>query len=164
MEIGSASGGVLHGLIKCSNIPSLTISIDDFTEKMYRIDGDNMEYGERVKFYKGWCNNGQFLQLIPMSTFDMRTLKIVTHILNGNKIDILFIDGYHTYQAVKSDYTTYSPLVADNGIIAFHDINGRSANDPRKVSQLWDEIKDNYNTYEITGYENKYMGIGVIFK
>lgn len=41
---------------------------------------------------------------------------------NWNKpIDILHIDGFHTYQAVKHDYKTWSKFVKDDGIILFHD-------------------------------------------
>lgn len=36
-------------------------------------------------------------------------------------IDILHIDGYHTYQAVKNDYDTWSKFVKEDGVILFHD-------------------------------------------
>lgn len=37
-------------------------------------------------------------------------------------IDILFIDGDHTYEGVKADYEKYEPFVRSNGIIFLHDI------------------------------------------
>jgi tetratricopeptide (TPR) repeat protein len=37
------------------------------------------------------------------------------------KIDILHIDGFHSYEAVKNDYETWSKFVKDDGIILFHD-------------------------------------------
>jgi beta-1,4-mannosyl-glycoprotein beta-1,4-N-acetylglucosaminyltransferase len=36
-------------------------------------------------------------------------------------IDILHIDGYHTYDAVKNDFTNWSKFVNNDGIILFHD-------------------------------------------
>ncbi len=36
-------------------------------------------------------------------------------------IDFLYIDGDHSYDAVKADYQRFGPLVNDDGIIVFHD-------------------------------------------
>ncbi len=40
----------------------------------------------------------------------------------GRPIDVLFIDGDHTYDGVRSDYLMYRDLVRDGGLIAFHDL------------------------------------------
>jgi hypothetical protein len=37
------------------------------------------------------------------------------------KIDILFIDGDHSYEGVKTDFELYSKIMSDNGIIIIHD-------------------------------------------
>lgn len=37
------------------------------------------------------------------------------------KIDLLFIDADHKYEAVRADWLNWSPLVKTGGIIAFHD-------------------------------------------
>jgi predicted O-methyltransferase YrrM len=41
--------------------------------------------------------------------------------LPGFELDILFIDGYHSYNQCKLDYELYSPLVRKGGYIIFHD-------------------------------------------
>ena len=46
------------------------------------------------------------------------------------KIDFLFIDASHDYKDVKLDYELYSPLVRNNGVIAFHDfVSSQGVND-----------------------------------
>jgi hypothetical protein len=37
------------------------------------------------------------------------------------KIDLLWIDGDHSYEGSKKDFDNFSPLVTDNGLIFLHD-------------------------------------------
>jgi len=37
-------------------------------------------------------------------------------------IDLLFIDADHRYEGFKYDFETYSSLLSENGVIAFHDV------------------------------------------
>lgn len=39
----------------------------------------------------------------------------------NQEINILHIDGFHTYEAVKNDYENWSKFVSDDGVILFHD-------------------------------------------
>jgi len=40
------------------------------------------------------------------------------------KIDLLFIDGDHSYEGVKQDFDLYSQILSDSGIIIIHDTDG----------------------------------------
>jgi len=42
-------------------------------------------------------------------------------ILQDIKIDVLFIDGDHSYKGVKKDFELYSQILSPNGIIIIHD-------------------------------------------
>ena len=43
-------------------------------------------------------------------------------IVDGRPVDLLFVDGDHTYDGVTTDLALYGPMVAPDGIIALHDI------------------------------------------
>ena len=56
----------------------------------------------------------------------------------NQQIDILHIDGFHSYDAVKNDYKKWSPFVNHQGVILFHDTN---AHDTRfGVKKFFSEI------------------------
>jgi hypothetical protein len=74
-----------------------------------------------------------------------------------NEIDLLHIDGLHTYDAVKEDFETWLPKMNSNGVILLHDIHVRHAD--FGVYRLWEEIKSVYSTIEFVGS----YGLGVIF-
>lgn len=76
---------------------------------------------------------------------------------NGS-IDILHIDGLHTYEAVKHDFETWLPKVEKNhGIILFHDVCEKK--EDFGVYKLWEELKEEYKTLTF----EQYHGLGVLF-
>lgn len=41
------------------------------------------------------------------------------------KIDVLFIDGDHSYEGIKKDFELYSNILSDNGVIVIHDTDSK---------------------------------------
>ena len=49
-------------------------------------------------------------------------------VLQDIKIDVLFIDGDHSYEGVKKDFELYSKILTKNGIIILHDTDEKYLN------------------------------------
>jgi cephalosporin hydroxylase len=166
LEIGSLLGYSLHHWFYHSQPNAKIISVDypvrefcgagDFRCQM-QDDAIKNEWPEWTK-----KNNNDF-HLIRAKSQDPETIHKVKEILNGDKIDFLFIDGNHEYEFVKQDYYLYRDFVRSGGIIAFHDIAEFESGGG--VFKFWNEIKGNHpNIKEILHDPNtKTKGIGVIF-
>jgi predicted O-methyltransferase YrrM len=83
-------------------------------------------------------------------------------LLSGRQIDLLFIDGDHTYEGVKKDWEMYSPLVRSGGLIVFHDVAGNYGE--TQVKAFWDTIKTSYAHKEYMTHPEELYGIGVLQK
>jgi hypothetical protein len=80
-------------------------------------------------------------------------------------VDLLFIDGDHTYTGVKMDYEMYSPLVRKGGMIVLQDIVPHTKHPDVKVDQFWNEIKGVHEYREIISEDGApWAGIGILYK
>lgn len=55
------------------------------------------------------------------NSHDIKTFDALVKKTKDRNVDLLFIDGDHTFEGVKHDFFMYSPLV-ERGIVAVHDI------------------------------------------
>jgi glycosyltransferase involved in cell wall biosynthesis len=95
---------------------------------------------------------GDFSRLIQ-GTFD----EAAAH-FGRESIDLLHIDGYHTYDAVRGDFQAWLPKVREGGIILLHDVNVHEGD--FGAWKLWEEVKNDYPAFAFSHQH----GLGVIVK
>ncbi|MCB8878378.1 rhamnan synthesis F family protein [Acidisoma silvae] len=100
-------------------------------------------YGEEV-----FANLATFVQARYAAFAEMLRMrfdKALPYFSDGS-IDLLHIDGLHTYDAVKNDFETWLPKLSAKGVILFHDTNVREGD--FGVWKLWEELRQRYPSFE----------------
>ncbi|MNO26541.1 Chondroitin synthase [compost metagenome] len=85
---------------------------------------------------------------VPYASFSRllrETFDQAASYFSPKSVDLLHIDGLHTYEAVKNDFDTWLPLMSDRGVIIFHDVNVRE--NGFGVWKLFEEIEKQYPTF-----------------
>jgi predicted O-methyltransferase YrrM len=109
---------------------------------------------------------------ITGSSHSEETHAQLSNILKEKKIDLLFIDGDHSYEGVREDFELYKSSVSKTGIVAFHDIvpdsfsrtGLKTSSYVGEVPKFWNEIKQNYTHKEfIDSDDQDGCGIGIIY-
>ena len=157
LEIGTANGGSLFSFARLAESDAVVISIDLPQGKFGR------GYPSwKIPVYESFAKRNQTIHLLRENSHSRDTLEKVKKVLNGKKVDFLFIDADHEYEGVKQDFLQYKTLVSDNGLIGFHDI-AHNPNPIYGVEKFWNEIKNDYKFHEfIKNKDQGGYGIGVI--
>lgn len=82
---------------------------------------------------------GAFSRL-HQSTFDE-----AASIIGDGSVDLLHIDGFHTYSAARHDFETWLPKMSQRSVVLFHDI-GEHRRD-FGVWRLWAELSRSYPSF-----------------
>ena len=159
-EIGTAAGGTLYLLTRVSAPDALVVSID------LVIAPHTRALRERL------ARPGQRVVSLAGDSQSEETALRLERLLDGQQLDVLFIDGDHSYDGVRADFERYSPLVRSGGIVALHDINEdfrtkhgiETPSISGEVPRFWRELKDRYRTEElIADPAQDGFGIGLVY-
>jgi len=127
---------------------------------------------QHVHLLEYFCREGVSQFFVSGDSSDPRTVRKVEKCLgNCFQLDVLFIDGDHSYKGVAKDFYAYQHLVKEGGIIAFHDIcmdhrrrfGIDTPNDAGEVYLFWEKIRGNYKSLEFySSTHQNGSGIGAI--
>lgn len=131
----------------CQAVAELKLPTKCFAVDSWRGDEHTGNYGQETGDYilaelRAYHEPlyGSFSRLVQ-STFE----EALPHFHDGS-VDLLHIDGYHTYEAVKNDFETWLPKLSRRAIVLFHDINVRERN--FGAFRFWAEIATKYPHFE----------------
>jgi len=152
VEVGAYAGGSSCLMLQR---PNTTIASIDLGEPISK-----GELLENVIMYK---NNNNYYKYIQGNSQVVETKNKVIEVLNNsrvlgysNKIDILFLDGDHSFNSVMADFVMYNDLVNVGGYIIFDDYND-SVYSP-EVKQAVDALLPTLVDYEVIGTFKNELG------
>lgn len=90
------------------------------------------------------------------STLIRSTFSDASKSFEAESIDLLHIDGCHTYDAVREDFETWRPKLSRQGVVLFHDTQVTQGD--FGVYKYWAEIERNYPSFEF----HHSSGLGVL--
>lgn len=136
LEIGTGLGGSAYSLSRMARPGSLIVTVDN--SPLAR---------EYVAVYQR-PGRTRIVNVIGDSHAP-ETLEHVGRALGPGPVDLLYIDGDHSYEGVKADFESYKTFCRPGALIAFHDIHPDHAHstgtktlaDSGEVFKFWNELK-----------------------
>lgn len=148
--------GVHHGLSYLS-----------FCQAMVRSGGGGRCFG--IDHWKGDSHAGEYgaevlaelrsfhdPRYASFSTLVESTFDTALAAFEDGSVDLLHIDGHHTYESVKKDFESWRPKLSSRAVVLLHDTQIRFGD--FGVHSLWSELKQAYPHFEF----HHSFGLGVL--
>ncbi len=124
--------------VEALHLPARCIGIDS-----WKGDRHSGEYGpDVIRLLRRHHDPlyGRFSRLLK-SAFDDAVPRF-----SSESIDLLHIDGLHTYDAVAHDFAAWFPKISPRGVVMFHDTQVRERG--FGVHEFWPEIAGRFRSFE----------------
>ncbi len=134
VEIGSAFGGSPALLLVSKRPETIVHSIDPFiVDSMANFQATEEKCRENVRLVlKATRRLDRLEQWVLHTDYSYNVVKTWKQ-----PIDMLFIDGDHTYDAVKQDLEDWLPHVRKDGVILFHDSRKEKGSPAETFNRGW---------------------------
>jgi predicted O-methyltransferase YrrM len=156
LEIGTFRGGTFFLLSRVARDDGFLITMD-----LPEFQGGRAR--QRQALYRSFAGPKQRVEAVGADSHAPAAVRQIQDLLAGRPLDLLFIDGDHSYAGIKTDYELYSPLVRRGGLIAFHDIVPGLPKKVGGVPQFWEELKRAHPVRELVAdWSQGGFGIGLL--
>lgn len=119
-----------------NNVPTKCFGVDTWRGDIHMGNFDP-ELGVEVANYN-W-RYSRFSTLKPMTFME------ALNDFEDETVDLLHIDGAHTYLDLQRDFDTWLPKVAPGGVVLFHDVSVRERN--FGVWKVWEQVARDDNSF-----------------
>lgn len=157
IEIGTGRGGSSYFWSRLAGPDGKVVTVD--------IEPEAKQY---VDVYNRPPSN---LTCVTGSSFADATVQQVRSIMGEGPVNLLYIDGDHTYDGVKRDFETYRQFCGPDTLVVFHDVQpdaahrggAETASKSGEVFEFWHELRGQYESREIIAERDQDgFGLGVL--
>ena len=152
VELGTHSGNSYFAF--CQSVKFGKLSTRCYAVDTWKGEEHAGYYGEEV-LADVYAHNKKHYR--TFSTLLRMTFDEALDQFDDNSIDLLHIDGRHTYDAVKNDFMSWLPKLSNRGVVLFHDIVVKNRN--FGVWRFWGEVSA---CYPAMSFDHSH-GLGVLF-
>lgn len=152
VELGTYSG--ISYLAMCQSIEAGAINTRCFAVDTWGGDEHAGFYGEHI-YQTLRVNHDPYYS--AFSSLLRKTFDEALDDFADGSIDLLHIDGLHTYDAVRHDFEAWLPKLSARAIVLFHDTEVRR--DDFGVWRFWNEVQKSYPALSFAHSH----GLGVLF-